>query len=131
MRLTFIATRGRIWLATGLLMLCFSLSLSAYEQGSYYLFDLREDTAVAKAPSGRILISATVFKSKELKTTPKVAGKGEKKSEFETEITSFRKDDSDSVTTGITILDEGKDASKSQSTFGENAPATGGFFFNY
>jgi hypothetical protein len=125
-----IAAISRFCVAIGLLMASLGTPLSAYKQGSYLLFEVREDGAEANASEGRIVVAASFFKSKAQKLKGEVAGK-EKKSAFETEITSFRSDDSDSVTTGIEILDEENEASKSKSSFGESTPASGGFFFTY
>lgn len=124
---TKIATLRRLWTTIGLLAAALFLPLSAYEQGSYLLFDIRED-AEAKRTSGRIAVAASVFKIKKMDSamTQKT-----KKSEFETEITSFKSDDSDAAATGIEILDGEKDGSKSGSNFGESAPNPGGFFFTY
>lgn len=113
-------------MAIGLLTVSLGLPLSAYEQGTYLLFDIREDAVAAKDTSGRMVVAASVFK----KTKPVTTQRG-KKSEFEAEITSFRADGPDSVSTGIEILDDDKDGSKTKSTFGESKPASGGFFFSY
>jgi len=121
------ATFRRPWHTIGVLAAALFLPLSAYEQGSYFVFDIRGD-AEAKSASGRIVVAASLFKIKNVNLT---MARKEKKSEFETEITSFKSDDSDSVATGIEILDEGKDGSEGGSTFGESAPDSGGFFFNY
>jgi hypothetical protein len=125
-----IAMGGRLGITAALLMLGLGPTAAAYEQGSYFLFDVRDAAKTGDAAIARIFVNPDVFKAKKLETKKDIAGKKEK-SEFEMEISSFRTDAGGSVDTGIGILDEQKDDSKSESTFGEETPASGGFYFSY
>ena len=130
MNLGEIAKRGRVWVTVGLIAAGSCLPLSAYRQGSYFLFDLRDDATAVKGTAGRIVVASSVFERKAAETKARSTG-GESKSEFQTEITSFRNDEGGSLETGIEILDTGKQGAENKSAFGENAPAPSGFFFTY
>lgn len=119
-----------LWIVVGLLALGASLPMSGYQQGSYFLFDIRDDAEQAEGLGGRIAVASSVFKKDASLLKTEIAGK-RKKSEFESEISSFNLEGSDSVSTGIEILDEKKDDSETESSFGESKPAPGGFFFSY
>ncbi|MFO8028191.1 MAG: hypothetical protein R6U56_11050 [Opitutales bacterium] len=123
-------TPKRLWLAVGLLAASLSPQLFAYQQGTYFLFEIRNDADTAEDTSGRIVVSATVFQNEELKTDTGVAGT-KKTGEFEQGINNISMKGGDSVTTGIDILDAEEDDSATEPTFGEDAPASGGFYFSY
>lgn len=123
-------TPGVFWLVIGLLTLGLALPLSAYQQGSYFLFDVRDDAKSTKGTAGRIVLDSSIFQKQALASKTKIAKK-QKKSAFEAEITGFKSEGSDSVKTGIEILDENKQESKTGSAFDESAPAPSGFFFNH
>lgn len=114
----------------GLLTAGMALPLSAYQQGSFFLFDIRDNTEAANGDAGRIAMASSIFKSDATKLRTGIAKK-RKKSEFEAEITDLKSDSSDSVSTGIEILDDDRDEATTESTFGDSKSASGGFFFSY
>ena len=118
----------RWWLAIGLLATCLGGPLAAYQQGSFFLFDLRADDS-AKGTAGRIVMAATLFTSQTTKPTARAAATVP--SEFETKITSFGSDGSTLKSSDIKILDAEYDTPSSGSSFGDEPPATSGFFFTY
>lgn len=120
----------RIWIVIGLLTAVLGLPLSAYQQGSYFLFDIRDDADSAKGTAGRIVLHSSIFQKQTVEAKTGIAAK-QKKSAFEAKITDFKSEGSDSVTTGIEILDESKGDSETESAFGETKPASSGFFFSY
>lgn len=120
----------RIWIVIGLLTAVLGLPLSAYQQGSYFLFDIRDDADSAKGTAGRIVLHSSIFQKQAVEPKTGIAEK-QKKSAFEAEITDFKSEGSDSVTTGIEILDESKQDSKTESEFDGTKPASSGFFFSY
>lgn len=124
------ATLGRVWMVIGLLTAGMALPLSAYQQGSFFLFDIRDNTEAANGDAGRIAMASSIFKSDATKLRTGIAKK-RKKSEFEAEITDLKSDSSDSVSTGIEILDDDRDEATTESTFGDSKSASGGFFFSY
>lgn len=120
----------RFWIVIGLLTAVLGLPLSAYQQGSYFLFDIRDDADSAKGTAGRIVLHSSIFQKQAVEAKTGIAEK-QKKSAFEAEITDFKSEGSDSVKTGIEILDENKQDSKTGSAFDESAPAPSGFFFTH
>ena len=116
----------RWWLVVGLLATCLSQPLMAYQQGSFFLFDIREDAAES-GTAGRIVVAASIFKAELPNPATKPAGQ----SEFETRITSLGNDDSTLGPSGAKILDTEVDAPKSKSSFGDDPPAPSGFYFSY
>ncbi|PXA03285.1 hypothetical protein DDZ13_12730 [Coraliomargarita sinensis] len=118
-----------MWTSLGLLAASLPLSLPAYQQGSYFLIDVRED-AKAASKTGRIVVAASVFQKKAPKAGTGIAAKA-KRSEFETEITSLRTKDSDFGSPGSELIKKKKEGADSESSFGETVPASGGFFFDF
>lgn len=116
----------RGWLVVGLLATCLGLPLAAYQQGSFFLFDIRED-APASGTAGRIVVAASAFKTGPAKPATQAAGP----SEFETRITSFGSDGSTLKSSGVQLLEVETDAPKIESSFGDEPPVPSGFFFTY
>lgn len=127
------------WLAIGLFTMSLSLPLSAYQQGSYLLFDIRED-ATESGTGGRIAVAASVFKT-EAEKAKRPMDRQQSRSEFETVVDSFEGGQRSQVSGGIQILDvedeePGTDSTfgddtQTGSSFGEEKPAPSGFFFTY
>lgn len=112
--------------------------LFAFEQGSFFLFDIREDASEAVA-TGRIAVASSAFKSETSEADTRLA-EDEPKSEFETEVTSLKTKTETAATGGIEMLESEIEKPKTktsfgdefgESSFGEDQPSTGGFFFTY
>ena len=119
------ATSMRLWMVVGLLTTSLSLPLVAYQQGTYLLFDVRQDISET-SKTGRIVVAASVFEAKAATRETKVP----EQSEFETKITSFGTEGSTSAS-GVEVLHTETDAPKIESSFGDSPPAPSGFFFTY
>lgn len=130
MKQTKSATLSRSGRTIGWLTVCLGLPLSAYQQGSFFLFDIRDDAATEKGIAGRIVLASSLFKNKASKPESESATK-EKKSEFETGVSSFKLKGSDSISTGIKVLDTEDDDATIESSFGEDPPPPSGFYFSY
>lgn len=122
----------RLSILAGLLLLNLGLPVSAYQQGSFFLFYLSENVS-EEGIAGRKVIAPSIFKTEAAEATTRIAGKKtQKPSEFESGIKSFlgeEKSTSDLQDMGILELEE--EAPSSESSFGEDTPAPSGFFFTY
>lgn len=112
------------------LMLLFGMALSAYQQGSYLLFDIREDAAES-GEAGRIAVAASIFKKKTVKTEKQLAEQTAPKSEFESEISVFETANAITDTSQFLILEGESVESKSETSFDEKPKTQSGFFFTY
>lgn len=121
---------GKAWVISALLMFSFGIALSAYQQGSYFLFDIRED-ADESSVAGRIVVAASVFKDKKVDAQTQLAEKAAPKSEFESGISVFESSDSTPKSSQFKITEVETDEKATESTFGESQPTQGGFFFTY
>jgi hypothetical protein len=126
MQISINAKSQRLWIVVGLLTATLSLPLVAFQQGTYFLFDVRQDVSEI-SKTERILIAASVFQAKEATREPKVA----RQSEFETKITSLGGEAKTPALDDLEILKFETADSKTESSFGDSPPPPSGFFFTY
>ena len=118
------------WLVVGTLAACLILPISAFQQSTYFLIDVQEDTEKSSS-TGRIVVAASVFEAAAA-TLRAQATEQRQRSEFETGISVFGTQSSDrsSDLIGGDLLQIENDDSSSKSRFGEETPAAPtGFFF--
>lgn len=127
-----ISTTKHLWTITGLLTFSLSLPLSAYQQGSLFLFDLRQD-ASEKGLAGRKAIASSMFKIEAEPAKSELArSKAQTTSEFESGLKSVLSGgQSAPSTSGLDILKLENETISSESSFGKDPPAPSGFFFTY
>lgn len=120
----------------GLLTALSGVQVGAYNQGSFFLFDIRDD-AIESGAANRIVVASSVFKSPAAESDA-VRVAEQPKSEFETRVTSLKSETDES---GVEILSTVSGAGTSESSFGdsgfgessfdEDPPASSGFYFSF
>lgn len=113
-----------------LLAIVLSPGLSAFQQGSFFLFDIREDGDKASS-AGRIVIAKSVFKKKSADSKTQIAKEESKKSEFEAAITVFETKETGKSDSKFQLLDDSVSGSDTESVFDENPQKPAGFYFTY
>ncbi|MFU8847771.1 MAG: hypothetical protein ACNA77_03525 [Opitutales bacterium] len=127
-----ISTTKHLWATAGLLTFSLSLPLSAYQQGSLFLFDLRQE-AGEEGVAGRKVIASSIFKIEAEKAKSEIAeGKPQITSEFESGLKRILSGETSVPTTsGLDILKLENETISGESSFGESSPPPSGFFFTY
>ena len=117
---------GKGALVVSLLAVTWS-ALLAYEQGSFFLFDISESSE-ATSSSGRIQISKDLFAESE---TQKAEVESESSSDLEVEFNAFGMGGGSSITDDYEFSEFETTFEDNSSSFGTEEPPATGFFFTY